>query len=209
MLNYVWISLVFVSLVVGAVNGTLPEVTEAAFNMAKTSVSIAMGLIGVMALWMGILKIAEEGGLHRFLARLLRPVSKRLFPDIPHDHPAIMNMLLNLSANWLGLSNAATPFGLKAMEDLQRLNQNSKTASNAMVVFLALNTAAITFVPVTILAVRSSLNSVSPGAIIGSTIVAGVCATVTGVVAAKLLEKLPVFRRKADVTSESVAEEGK
>ncbi len=193
MLNYVWLALMIIALVVGAINGKLTEVTKAAFDMAETSVKIAFGLIGIMALWLGIIKIAEESGLVNILAKALKPISKRLFPDIPPDHPAIAAILLNLSANWLGLSNAATPLGLKAMDELQKLNDKKDTASNAMVTFLAMNTAAITLIPATIIGVRISLNSQNPQEIIGATIFAGVCATITAILAAKILEKLPVF----------------
>ncbi len=196
MLNYVWLSLMAIAIVAGAINGKLPEVTKAAFDMAETSVSIAFGLIGIMALWLGILKIAEESGLNTLLAKVIRPVSKRLFPEIPADHPAMASILLNLSANWLGLSNAATPFGLKAMEDLQTLNQDKEEASDAMVVFMGLNTAAITFIPATIIGVRLSLGSAAPQAIIATTIVAGLCATTTAIIVAKLLQRLPGFKRR-------------
>ncbi len=195
MLNYVWITLMLVAIVVGAINGKLPEVTNAAFEMAQVSVNIAFGLIGIMALWLGILKIAENSGLNKILARAIKPVSRRLFPDIPPDHPAISAILLNLSANWLGLSNAATPFGLKAMEELQQLNDKKEVASNSMVTFLALNTAAITLIPATILGVRISLKSTNPAEIIGTTIFAGICATTIAVTAAKILEKLPIFKK--------------
>ncbi|MFQ5649506.1 MAG: nucleoside recognition domain-containing protein [bacterium] len=210
MLNYVWLALMVIAIVVGAIKGTLPEVTKAAFDMAKISVDIAFGLIGIMALWLGVMKIAEESGMDKILARLIKPLSKRLFPDVPPDHPAIASILLNLSANWLGLANAATPFGLKAMEELQKLNKNREVASNAMVTFLALNTAAITLIPATILGVRISLDSQSPQAIIGTTIFAGVCATTMAVLAAKLLEKLPIFRKElgADNGSEGHEVEG-
>ncbi len=196
MLNYVWLTLMVVAIVVGAINGKLPEVTKAAFDMAEASVKIAIGLIGIMALWLGIMKIAEESGLNKILAKLIRPISKRLFPEIPEDHPAIASILLNLSANWLGLSNAATPFGLKAMEDLQQLNDKKEVASNAMVTFLALNTAAITLIPATIIGVRISLDSQNPQEIIGPTIFAGLCATTMAVIAAKFLQRLPVFNRE-------------
>lgn len=198
MLNYVWLTLMLVSVIVGAVNGRLAEVTKAAFDMAKISVDIAFGLIGIMALWLGVLKIAEESGLDKILARAIRPISRWLFPEIPPDHPAMTSILLNLSANWLGLSNAATPFGLKAMEELQKLNAGKDVASNSMVTFLALNTAAITLIPATIIGVRISLNSQNPAEIIGTTIFAGICATTTGVIAAKILEKLPVFKRQLE-----------
>lgn len=196
MLNYIWLGLTIIAIAVGAINGKLPEVTKAAFDMAKTSVNIAFGLIGIMALWLGLMKIAEDSGMVKVLAKLIRPISRRLFPEVPSDHPAIAAILLNLSANWLGLSNAATPLGLKAMEELQKLNEKKDTASNSMVTFLGLNTAAITLIPATIIGVRISLNSASPQAIIGTTIFAGICATTIAVVTAKVLEKLPLFNKE-------------
>lgn len=206
MLNYVWMALMLISIVVGAINGKLAEVTEAAFNMAETSVKIAIGLIGVMALWLGIMKIAEESGLTKILAWLIKPITRWLFPKVPADHPAVAAIVLNLSANWLGLSNAATPFGLKAMEELQELNENKEEASNAQVTFLALNTAAITLIPATILGVRVTLQSHSPQEIIGPTIFAGICATTTAVIATKLLQRLPMFKRE-QVRTESTEQD--
>lgn len=201
MLNYIWLGLMVIAIVVGAANGKLPEVTKAAFDMAKTSVDIAFGLIGIMALWLGVMKIAEESGLVKVLARLIRPISKWLFPDVPSDHPAIAAILLNLSANWLGLSNAATPLGLKAMDELQKLNPEKERATDAMVTFLALNTAAITLIPATIIGVRISLGSQSPQEIIGTTIFAGVCATTVAIIAAKTLRRLPLFKEEASPPS--------
>jgi spore maturation protein A len=207
MLNYVWLGLMFIAIVVGTINGKLPEVTKAAFDMAETSVTIAFGLIGIMALWLGVMKIAEDSGLVKVLAKIIKPISKRLFPDVPEDHPAIASMLLNLSANWLGLSNAATPLGLKAMEELQKLNKKKETATNAMVTFLAMNTASITLIPATIIGVRISLNSQNPQEIIGTSIFASVVATTVAIIAAKLLEKLPVFKKELEVESELAANE--
>ena len=198
MLNYVWLGLMAIAIVVGAINGRLPEVTNAAFDYAKTAVDISIGLIGIMALWLGIMKIAEEAGIIRLLAKAIKPLSKRLFPEIPSEHPAIGAMILNIAANWLGLSNAATPLGLKAMEELQKLNPNKDTATNAMATFLALNTASITLIPATIIGVRVSLGSSNPTEIIGTTIFASCCATVFAVTATKLLQRLPVFRMKKD-----------
>ncbi len=206
MLNYIWMGLMLIAIIVGAVNGKLSEVTKAAFDMAETSVSIAIGLIGIMALWLGIMKIAEESGLVKILAKIIKPISKRLFPDVPSDHPAIASILLNLSANWMGLSNAATPLGLKAMEELQKLNEKKDTASNAMVTFLALNTAAITLIPATMIGVRISLNSQSPQEIIGTTIFAGICATTIAVITAKILEKLPIFNKELRDNNKSSAD---
>jgi len=194
MLNAVWIGLIAAAVVVGAATGRLDAVTKAAFDSARGAVELAIGLVGVMALWLGVMRIAEEAGLARALARLLRPAARRLFPDVPADHPALAAILLNVSASWLGLGNAATPLGLKAMEELQKLNQAKDTASNAMVTFLALNTSSITLVPATIIAVRVTLGSANPTEIVVPTILASACATVVAVTAAKLLERLPAFR---------------
>lgn len=196
MLNYVWLGLMGISIIVGAINGKLAEVVKAAFDMAETSVTIAFGLIGIMALWLGIMKIADESGLVKLLAKAIKPISKRLFPEVPSDHPAIAAILLNLSANWLGLSNAATPLGLKAMEELQKLNDSKSVATNAMVTFLAMNTASITLIPATIIGVRISLHSQNPQDIIGTSIFASTCATIVAIMASKLLQRMPVFNRE-------------
>jgi spore maturation protein A len=156
---------------------------------------IALPLIGIMALWLGIMKIAEQAGIIRLLAAAIAPITRRLFPEVPTDHPAMGAMVLNIAANWLGLSNAATPFGLKAMEELQKLNPKKDTATNAMVMFLGVNTASITLIPATIIGLRVAMKSSNPAEIIGTTIFASVCATITAVIAVKLLGKLPVFRK--------------
>ena len=174
----------------------LAAITEAAFNFAKIAVmEIALPLIGIMALWLGIMKIAEQAGIIRLLAAAIAPITRRLFPEVPTDHPAMGAMVLNIAANWLGLSNAATPFGLKAMEELQTLNPKKDTATNAMVMFLGINTASITLIPATIIGLRVAMKSSNPAEIIGTTIFASACATVTAVIAVKLLGKLPVFRK--------------
>jgi spore maturation protein A len=198
MLNYVWLFLVAVSLIFGAVNGKLKEVTDAAFQYAGVAVEIAFGLIGIMAMWLGIMRIAEKAGLINILARALKPIMTRLFPGVPAEHPAMGAMILNIAANWLGLSNAATPFGIKAMEELQKLNPVKDTATNDMVVFLGLNTGSITLIPATIIAVRIQMDSAAPLEIIGTTIFASACATVTAVTCAKLFQRLPVFKIKPD-----------
>jgi len=185
MMNYVWFGLVAIAFLTGAWQGNIEGVTKGALDSAGTAVNIALGLIGVMTMWLGIMKIAEEAGLVRILSRLIKPVSRRLFPEVPADHPAIGSILLNVSANWLGLSNAATPMGLKAMEQLQSLNEKKDTASNSMIMFLALNTGSITLIPMTVIAVRASLGSTNPTEIIGSTIFASTLATIFGVLAAK------------------------
>lgn len=194
-MNILWLSLILVSLVVGALNGRLNEVTKAAFDMSQTAVTIAIGLVGIMSLWLGLMKIAEDSGLIQLLSRLLKPVSRLLFPRIPDGHPAVAAMLLNLSANWLGLANAATPLGLKAMEELQTLNDDKETATDEMVMFLSLNTASITLVPATILGIRLSLNSANPHEIIGPTILASLLGTIFAIFITIFLAKLPWFKK--------------
>ena len=190
MLNYIWIGLILSSVVIGAFTGRLDAVTEAAFKMAETAVSIAIGLIGVMSLWLGLMRIAEKAGMIEFLARLLKPIFRRLFPEVPDGHPALGSILLNISASWLGLGNAATPMGLKAMEQLQELNPQKDTASNSQVTFLAINTASITLLPTTIIAVRVSAGSANPAEIIGTTIFASGCETIVAIIASRLLQRV-------------------
>src|ERR1035437_352840 len=165
----------------------LKDITNAALDYAGIAVNIALGLIGVMALWLGIMKIAESAGLIAKLASGLKPFTRRLFPDVPPDHPAMGAMIMNMSANMLGLGNAATPFGLKAMEELDSINPNKGTATNSMVTFLAINTAGMTLIPASAIAVRAALGSANPAAIIGTSLFGSFCATVAGILAAKLL----------------------
>jgi len=167
----------------------LKNVTDAIIDYAGTAVTIALGLIGIMALWLGVMKIAEDAGLIKLIAKVVRPITKRLFPDIPSDHPAISSIIMNISANMLGLGNAATPFGLKAMEEMDEINPNKGTASNSMVTFLAINTAGLTLIPATAIAVRAASGSSNPAIIIGTSIFGAACATIAGVSAAKLFEK--------------------
>jgi spore maturation protein A len=204
MLNAIWIGLVVVSVIVAAATGRMEAVTRAAFDSAKGAVEIAIGLIGFMTLWLGVMKVAEDAGVVRALARALRPLARRLFPDVPADHPALGAMLLNLAASWLGLGNAATPLGLKAMSELDTLNPVKGTASNAMVTFLALNTTCITVLPATMIAVRSQLGSANPTEIIVPTVLASGCATIVAVTAARLLERMPVFRVNPETPVEPV-----
>jgi spore maturation protein SpmA len=170
----------------------LKEITNSAIEYAKIAVNIALGLIGIMALWLGVMKVAEDAGLIKIIANWLKPITKRLFPDVPTDHPAMGSMIMNISANMLGLGNAATPFGLKAMEELDKLNPQKGTATNSMVTFLAVNTAGMTLIPATAIAVRAAAGSSDPAIIIGTSIFGAFCATVTGILSAKILEKFPI-----------------
>ncbi|MGH7496254.1 MAG: nucleoside recognition domain-containing protein [bacterium] len=195
MLNYVWLGLILIAIIMGAATGNIEAVTKQAFDSAETAVKIALGLISVMTLWLGLMKVAEAAGLVNLLSRALAPIMKRLFPQVPQDHPAMGSIVLNLAANWLGLSNAATPFGLKAMEELQQLNPKKDTATNAMVMFLGMNTSCITLIPATIIGVRVSLGSSNPFEIIGTTIIASSVATTVAIVMARLLGRLAIFRK--------------
>jgi spore maturation protein A len=163
---------------------------------AKSAVELAIGLIGIMALWLGIMKIAEQSGLVSKLARLLKPLTTRLFPDVPPDHPAMGAMIMNISANMLGLANAATPLGLKAMEELNKLNRKAGTATDAMCTFLVINTSNIQIIPATVIAIRAAAGSANPTDILGPVIVATVISMVVGVTTVKLLARLPLFKRQ-------------
>ncbi len=187
MLNYIWIGLLMIGFAFGIVNGRLDDVTKAAMDSAQTAVTVCIGLLGVMCLWTGLMKIAEKSGLIRIIGRAVRPVLGFLFPEIPKDHPALGAIVMNLVANFLGLGNAATPLGLKAMKELQSLNKDKKTATNAMCMFLVLNTAAIQLVPANIIALRTSEGSKKPAEIIVCIWIASVCATIMGIIAAKML----------------------
>lgn len=172
MLNIIWFILLASGIIVAALNGNIEVVTEAALDAARGAVRICFDLVGIMALWLGIMKIAERGGLVQTLARLMKPLMVRIFPSIPSDHPAMGAIILNLSANMLGLGNAATPFGMKAMQEMQQLNSNPQEASEAMCTFLALNTSCITLIPATIIGIRLSLGSAHPTEIVGACIFA-------------------------------------
>src|SRR6185295_6128345 len=150
-------------------------------------VDTALPLVGIMALWLGIMRLAERAGLVALLARLLRPVMRWLFPDVPPEHPAMGSMLLNIAANMLGLGNAATPLGLRAMRDLESLNPRPGTATNAMCTFLAINTSSVQLIPVTAIGILAANQSTNPTAIVGTAIMASACAAVAGIALAKLL----------------------
>ena len=191
MLNYIWFGMIFISVMVGSITGNINAVTDAAISMAKTAVEIAISLIGIMALWLGTMKIAEESGLISIIARALRPIMVRLFPDVPKDHPAIGSIVLNMAANILGLGNAATPLGLKAMEELQELNPKKDTATNAMCTFLAINTSSVQIIlPATVVALMGAESN----QIFITTILATGLSTVAAVISVRALEGMDRFK---------------
>jgi spore maturation protein A len=195
MLNYIWLGLVVAAVLIGAWNDTLEAVTKAAFERAEYAVmKLALPLAGIMALWLGVMRLAEKAGLIQVMARAMRPVMKWLFPDVPAEHPAMGSMLMNMAANILGLANAATPLGIRAMKDLESLNPRPGIASNAMCTFLAINTSSIQLIPATAVAVMAVAGSSNPSAIVGTAILATICSSIAGITAVKLLAKLPGYR---------------
>ncbi len=174
-------------IIVGILNGRVDAVTEAVVDSSKNAIELSIGLLGIMCLWTGLMGVAEKSGMIRILSRAVRPVLKFLFPGIPKGHPASGAIVMNLVANFLGLGNAATPLGLKAMGELQKINKNKDTATTEMSMFLVLNTACIQFIPATVIAVRSAAGSKNPAEIIGTIWVATIFASITGIIAVKIL----------------------
>ena len=194
MLNYIWLGLAVLAVLLGGFSGQLQAVTNAAFEACKTAVmALALPLAGVMALWLGLMKIAEKAGLVSVLASALRPVLRWLFPDVPANHPAMGSMVMNMAANMLGLNNAATPLGLRAMQDLEKLNPRPGTATNAMCTFLAINTSSIQLIPATTVAILAAAGSKNPTIIIGTAFFATCCSTLAGIIAVKAFERLPMY----------------
>ncbi len=200
MLNNIWLALILVSVGIGAWKGHLPEVTRGALDGAKSAVvDVVLPLVGTLAVWMGVMRLAERSGLVNVLAQALRPIMRFLFPDVPPEHPAMGAMVMNIAANMLGLGNAATPMGLKAMGHLERINPRPGTATNAMCTFLAINTSSVQLIPATVVALLAAKGAKEPTAIVGTALVATSCACVVGVTSAKLLQKLTVFALPPDI----------
>lgn len=174
---------------------------EGILKIADTAVTLALGLIGIMTLWLGVMKIAEMAGLVDMLAKLVKPVMVRLFPEVPANHPAMGAMVLNMTANFLGLSNAATPMGLKAMEELNKLNPHAGTATNAMCMFLTINTTALTLIPATVIAIRLTLGSSDPSEIIMPTFLATFFSLILGVAFTRFIERFYPLPKTAETTS--------
>lgn len=189
MVNTIWLFMLLIGIGVAAFNGRIDIVTASAMKAAELGVETAFGLIGVMSLWLGLMHLAEEAGAVRALARFFGPIIRRLFPSLKPDSPALGAIIMNLSANILGLGNAATPFGLKAMQELQNENPHPEVASQAMITFLALNTSCITLIPATIIGVRLKANSANPTEIIGTTIVATGCAMTVAMIIDYLIRR--------------------
>ncbi len=202
-LNYIWIAFFLVAFAVGAVRlvffgdtDVFPEMMSSTFSSARTAFEISLGLTGVLALWLGIMRIGERGGVVNFIARVLSPVFSRLFPDIPRGHPVTGSIFMNIAANMLGLDNAATPLGLKAMSQMQELNERKDTASDAMIMFLVLNTSGLTVIPVSIMVYRAQMGAANPTDIFVPLLVTTFFSTLVGVVVTSLYQKTNLLSRK-------------
>lgn len=196
MINAIWTGLIVIGVLVGIFTGNVQAVTDSAINSAGTAVTLSLELIGVMALWLGLMKIAEEAGMVRAMGKLMKPIMVKLFPEVPVDHPAMGSIVANMAANFFGLGNAATPLGIKAMQELQDLNINKDEASNSMVTFLAINTSSVTLISSSVIAYRVAAGSANATEVIAPTIVATIASTTVAIIACKILEKLPKYRRE-------------
>lgn len=207
MLNFLWLGLVLCGVTLGVITGRTEAVTTATFDACKSSLlSIALPLGAVMALWLGIMRLAEKSGAVEKLAAFLRPLLSRLFPEVPADHPAMGSIVMNIAANMLGLGNAATPLGLRAMQNLESLNPRPGTATNAMCTFLAINTSSVQLIPSTAVAILAAGGATHPTAIIGTAFVATTCSFLTGITSVKLLQRLPCFSLPPLTQSEGARE---
>ncbi len=178
MVNYIWVFMTVFGIIFAIINGTIEEVNKAIFVGAQEAVTLCIGLISILVFWLGMMRIAEEAGLLERLSALFRPLVKRLFPEVPANHPAMGYILSNMIANMFGLGNAATPLGIKAMEELQELNGGKKSASRSMITFLAINTASITIIPTTVIAIRMNYKSASPTEIVVPTLIATIISAI-------------------------------
>jgi spore maturation protein SpmA len=197
LLNAIWLGLILASVLCAAFTGRMEATKLAAFEGAKSGVTIVIDLVGAMVLFLGLMRVAQDGGLLRAVARALAPLLRRLFPDVPADHPAMGAMIMNLASNVLGLGNAATPFGLKAMVELGKLNRTPGSASDSMALFLAINATSVALFPTGVIAIRAGLGSTMPDAVWGPTLLATSASTLTAVLLCLLLRRLPVFAPRA------------
>jgi len=201
-LNYIWVGFFLVAFVVALVRliffgdlAVFPAMVNSTFDMAKTGFEVSLGLTGVLTLWMGLMKVGEQGGVVRIFSRIIGPFFARLFPGLPREHPAVGSIMINFSANMLGLDNAATPAGLKAMKEMQELNMSKETASNAQIMFLVLNTSGLTIIPVTIMVYRAQLGAADPSDVFIPILIATFCSTLAGLVSVSLFQRINLFNR--------------
>lgn len=189
MINYIWFFLIMISIVVASISGNVDVINEALMTDAQEAVTFSISLMGIMATWMGLIKIAEASGLIRTISKLITPLTSFLFPNVPKDHPAMNSIVMNMVTNMFGAGNSSTAIGLKAMEEMNTLNRDKSKATNDMCMFLVINMSSIQLIPITVLKLRSDLGSTNPTEIIGSTLIATFISTFVGIVATKILER--------------------
>jgi len=189
MINYIWFFLIFCGILVGLLSGNGETISKAIINASGNTVTFIIELTGIMCFWCGVMKVAENSGLTEKISKLLKPVLKLIFKEAAKDEKALGAIVMNLTANMMGLSNAATPFGIKAMEEMDRLNRDKETASNDMALFLVLNATCIQLIPSTIISIRAACNSANPGIIILPTLVSTATAAIVGVLCCKILQR--------------------
>ena len=200
-MNYIWYFLIVISIVFGAINGTLAEVAKAIFTGTELAVKIVLTLLGIMTFWLGIMKIAEKSGIVEWLSKLLNPIAQKIFPEIPKDSPIIGDIAMNFSANALGLANAATPIGIKAIEGMQKLNKDKESASDPMCTLLAMNTAGFQLIPATVIAILAANGCENPTEIIAPTLIVTSTAFNFAILIAKLLKRVFPPQQKCEVTN--------
>lgn len=191
MLNIIWLAMMLIAVIVGAITGKIPEVILSVTESAKFAFTLALGLTGVMALWLGIMKIAEKSGLLAIVTRLLQPLLRKIFPDIPKDDPVLGAMAMNFSALMLGLTNAATPLGIRAMEELEKLNNTPGVATNTMCRFVALHSSNLQLIPTTAIALLAASGATNPSDIIVPLLLSGFCSVIAAIIFSKLFERSP------------------
>ncbi|MDA3838206.1 MAG: spore maturation protein [Candidatus Delongbacteria bacterium] len=206
-INTIWLAMILISVVVAAYTGHMEDITKASFDSAKSAVTLAIGLIGAMALWLGLMKILEAAGALNFISKLIYPLMKRLFPHIPEGHAALSAIIMNVSANMLGLGNAATPIGIKAMKELDEINPKKGTATDSMVLFLAINTSSITILPLGVITVRAVAGADSPANIIIPAILATLVSTITAIFACKFFSDKSNVENIKEISTKKTSEE--
>lgn len=206
-LNYIWIAFLLIAFIVACIqfiffgnSQIFTDIIQAAFGSAKSGFEISLGLAGVLSMWLGIMKIGEKGGVIQSLSRMVAPFFSKIFPDIPKNHPAMASIFMNLSANMLGLDNAATPMGLKAMKELQEINPKKDTASNSMIMFLVLNTAGLTLIPISVMVFRAQLGAANPADVFLPILLATFFAALTGLISVAIFQKINLFDRTIMLT---------
>ncbi|MTI48820.1 nucleoside recognition domain-containing protein [Sporosalibacterium faouarense] len=188
MINYIWFFLIFIGILVAIFTGNIEAINSTVIEDTQSAVMFAIGLIGIMAVWLGMMKIAEKSGLINSFSKALRPITNFLFPDIPKNHPALSAIVMNMVTNMFGAGNSATALGIKAMEEMNKLNNDKKRATNAMCMFLIINMSSVQLVPLTVLKIRADAGSLNPTEIIGTSLVATTVSTVVGIISAKILQ---------------------